>query len=92
MLSGTGTSNRPQPREGRRKNKATPILIRLAASEEDDTFTLSVSDNGSGFPSDIDLENTDTLGLRLVNTLVGQLKARLELDHSEGTTFRIIRS
>ena len=68
------------------------ILIRLAASEEDDTFTLSVSDNGSGFPSDIDLENTDTLGLRLVNTLVGQLKARLELDHSEGTTFRIIRS
>ena len=29
MLSGTGTSNRPQPREGRRKNKATPIVIDL---------------------------------------------------------------
>ena len=27
MLSGTGTSNRPQPREGRRKNKATPEFI-----------------------------------------------------------------
>ena len=33
MLSGTGTSNRPQPREGRRKNKATPSISQLRTHE-----------------------------------------------------------
>jgi len=74
----------PDLRQGR-------ILIALTAKEEDGSFTLSVSDDGIGFPSDIEVESADTLGLRLVKTLVGQLKARIELDRSDGTTFRILR-
>ena len=32
-------------------------------------YTLSVEDDGTGFPEDIDIENTDSLGLQLINSL-----------------------
>jgi two-component sensor histidine kinase len=53
-------------------------------------FTLIVTDNGVGFPSDIDFRNTESLGMQLVNTLVSQLEGTIELhSHDEGTEFRI---
>ena len=50
---------------------------------------LSVSDNGIGFPEDIDFRNTVSLGMQLVNSLVNQLDGSIELDRSEGTSFTI---
>ncbi|MBF0278833.1 MAG: PAS domain S-box protein [SAR324 cluster bacterium] len=50
---------------------------------------LSIADNGKGIEEDLDLEDTETLGLMLVNGLTGQLKGTLELDRSSGTRFRI---
>ena len=55
-------------------------------------FSLIVSDNGIGFPGNIDFRNTESLGLQLVNTLTGQLGGTIELDRSSGTAFRIIFS
>jgi two-component sensor histidine kinase len=52
-------------------------------------LTLTVSDNGAGFPKDVDFQNVDTLGLQLVITLVKQLKGTIELDRSGGTEFKI---
>ena len=51
--------------------------------------TLIVSDNGVGFPEDLDLHNTETLGLELVITLVKQLNGTIEFDRSGGTEFKI---
>jgi two-component sensor histidine kinase len=42
-----------------------------------------------GFPEDIDLKNTSSLGLQLVNILVEQLEGTIELEKDEGTVFRI---
>ncbi len=50
---------------------------------------LIVSDNGSGFPKNIDFENPETLGLQLVNTLVKQIDGDIEFKTNGGTEFRI---
>lgn len=48
---------------------------------------LSVSDDGIGLPSSLDFRSTTTLGLRIVNILVSQLKGTLELEGGRGTRF-----
>jgi len=52
-------------------------------------FTLVVSDNGIGFPADLNFRETESLGLQLVETLTDQLEGYVELDRESGTTFRI---
>ncbi len=51
---------------------------------------LTVSDNGIGFPQDLDYRNARTLGLRLVGSLVKQIRGKIELLETIGTTFQII--
>ncbi|MDO9528313.1 MAG: histidine kinase dimerization/phosphoacceptor domain -containing protein [Syntrophales bacterium] len=55
----------------------------------DKRLTLVVSDNGVGFPEDIDINDTETLGLRLISILVAQLKGTLEVERDGGTSFKI---
>jgi two-component system response regulator len=50
---------------------------------------LVVSDNGIGFPGDLDFRATKSLGMQLVVSLVGQLDGEIELDRREGTVFTI---
>jgi len=57
--------------------------------ESDSELLLIVSDNGIGFPENLDFRNTATLGLRLVNTLTAQLGGTIELLRGAGTSFRI---
>jgi PAS domain S-box-containing protein len=52
-------------------------------------FTLIVSDNGVGFPQNVDFRNTDSLGLQLVCTLTDQLDGAIELNRTGGTEFKI---
>jgi PAS domain S-box-containing protein len=56
---------------------------------KDDHYEITVKDNGIGFPENIDYENTDTLGLKLVNSLTGQIDGEIDMEHGEGTTFKI---
>jgi two-component sensor histidine kinase len=46
-------------------------------------------DNGAGMPAGFDWKNTESLGLRLVNSLVDQLDGTIETGIGEGTTFII---
>ncbi|MGO9566686.1 MAG: sensor histidine kinase, partial [Desulfomonilaceae bacterium] len=52
-------------------------------------FELVVRDDGVGLPENLDLENAQTLGLRLVNTLVQQLQGHMKVNNADGTEFRI---
>jgi len=65
------------------------ILINLYT--KNNTLHLEVSDNGKGFPKDIDFKNTNSLGLQLVNTLIEQLNGTIELTDNKykGTSFFI---
>ncbi len=53
------------------------------------TYSLSVSDTGKGLPNDIDIRNTETLGLQLVDTLVQQINASLSYSYQKGAIFVI---
>lgn len=65
------------------------IRVELRTNEQQQ-LTLIVSDTGIGFPQDFDFENTTSLGMQLVNTLVQQLNGTLAIDRSNGSTFKII--
>jgi len=76
--------------------KAGEIRIRLFGpenyeieGEKDLQFTLSVADDGKGFPEKIDFKNTDSLGLQLVKILVEQIEGCIELKRDPGTEFKI---
>jgi len=63
------------------------ITLKLVSNQ--DQIELTIADNGIGIPEDIDLENSKTLGLQLVQNLVNQLEGKLELDVNHGTEFKI---
>ncbi|GIK43566.1 MAG: PAS domain-containing protein [Chloroflexi bacterium] len=63
--------------------------IRVELQKNQQQISLCVSDDGIGFPTDLDFQNTNSLGLQLVNTLVGQLDGTIELQNGSGTTFKI---
>ena len=54
----------------------------------DGRTTLIVSDNGVGLPPDTDLDNSSSLGLRLVKMLAQQLGAEIHMNRSKGTEFK----
>ncbi|MFC1717112.1 histidine kinase dimerization/phosphoacceptor domain -containing protein [Candidatus Poribacteria bacterium] len=58
-------------------------------SDNSSNLMLIVSDNGVGFPENLDFRETESLGLQLVNTLTEQLEGSIELDRTSGTTFKI---
>lgn len=55
----------------------------------DNKFALIVSDNGIGFPKKLDFQNTESLGLQLVNALVNQLSGTIVLNSNSGVEFKI---
>jgi predicted ATPase/two-component sensor histidine kinase len=65
------------------------INIEFKKTSDNGSVLLMVSDNGIGFPKDVDYRNTKTLGLQLVVTLVEQINASVEMSTTNGTTFRL---
>jgi two-component sensor histidine kinase len=73
---------------GESSDSKNEISIGLHA-DNDKQLVLTVKDNGSGLPEDLDLQNTESLGLRLVYDLVEQLGGSIELQRIPGTTYKI---
>jgi PAS domain S-box-containing protein len=48
---------------------------------------LSIADNGKGMPEGIKLDESTSLGLKLVHTLCGQLDGDIKILNGQGTTF-----
>jgi PAS domain S-box-containing protein len=63
--------------------------IRVEFYQEDDSYILVISDNGIGMPSDTDLENHSTMGLKMINLLVKKLRAKIELFIEQGTKYKV---
>lgn len=66
--------------------------VHIALRPREDKLELTVGDNGVGLPEDLEIESTQTLGLRLVEMLTRQLRATLEVDRErgKGTTFKVV--
>ena len=52
-------------------------------------YILEISDDGVGISPEIDIKNTSSLGLQLVDLLTSQIEGKLELDRKGGTKFTI---
>ncbi|MCK9150891.1 PAS domain S-box protein [Methanobacterium alcaliphilum] len=63
--------------------------INISFHKIHDNLILEVSDNGIGFPGNINYKNTSSLGLQLVTSLSGQIDAEMELTSKDGTKFKI---
>lgn len=64
--------------------------ITIEIKENSNTgYLIKISDNGCGFPDNLDFRNTDSLGLQLVISLVKQLDAEITMNKNEGTEFTI---
>jgi two-component sensor histidine kinase len=50
---------------------------------------IDVGDNGIGISESVDVKNTQTLGLQLVDTLVEQLNGTFNIIRKNGTIFSI---
>jgi PAS domain S-box-containing protein len=64
-------------------------VLRVELTRSDHAIRLVVADNGVGLPLDLDVRSTKSLGLRLVNTLVRQLRATLTVGARDGARFEL---
>lgn len=66
-------------------NKGGTIEISQKISR-DDVVTIKVIDQGAGIPESVDIDQTDTLGLKLIrNLIVRQLNGDLQIRNQNGT-------
>ena len=64
-------------------------IIRVVFSKRGEYFQLKVEDNGIGFPDNIEFENTDSLGLQLINSLTEQIDGTINLNTNNGASITI---
>jgi PAS domain S-box-containing protein len=65
-------------------NNSGKILIIL--EKHNNKVTLRISDNGIGLPDGFNLENNSDMGLILVSLLTDQIKGKLRIENSGGTS------
>lgn len=63
--------------------------ITITADQKDTLATLTVADNGIGFPPHIDFRNSKSLGLLIIVGLVEQILGDISLTREKGTKFTI---
>ena len=65
-------------------------MIIISLKKENQEIEIIVSDNGVGLPENFDWENTESLGLKLVNFWVKyQLAGSINLNLEQGTKYII---
>jgi PAS domain S-box-containing protein len=63
------------------------IFVNLTVKNK--LVNIEIGDNGIGMPDHIDIKQTQTLGLQLVDTLIEQIDGSLKLERINGTKFII---
>jgi PAS domain S-box-containing protein len=63
--------------------------VTVALQRANGAHTLTVADDGVGFPADLDFRTTDSLGMQLVSALINQLEGTIELNRENGMAFVI---
>jgi two-component sensor histidine kinase len=63
--------------------------IKIMFKEIPEGYEMIISDNGIGISKDIDVSNSNSLGLELIHSLVDQLDGEVEVLLENGTAYRI---
>jgi PAS domain S-box-containing protein len=83
-----GFNSEPDDR-GQVNGKPHRFGVRLVRSSADGGCILTLENSGKPFPQDISLDNPDTLGLRLISTLVEQIDGELKLEREPSPVFTV---
>lgn len=70
-------------------NMSVGIISIHFKSLKDDEYELTVSDNGVGIPSEVNIFKTKSLGMKILHKLVQQIDGELKSDFTNGTKFII---
>ncbi len=70
------------------KNEKGTIQIKLN-NIKDDLYSMTISDDGIGISDNIDIYQTESLGLQLIVGLTKQLRGRIILNNENGTEYQI---
>ena len=76
-------------KHGFSKEKKNLFSITMKTHSEENRYELTLSNTGKPFPESINLENPDTLGLRLITALTGQLGGKIHLTKKPNPVFRL---
>jgi two-component sensor histidine kinase len=63
--------------------------IKVEFKKFGENLILIVGDNGIGMPDEVDFLKTDSLGFKIVNSLIMQIDGTIELNKDHGTEFKI---
>ncbi len=63
--------------------------INISLKIGEGSCTLIIEDDGTGIPKEIDVNNSNTLGLELVHSLVEQLDGAIKISSEKGTKFHL---
>ena len=65
-------------------------IIYIQAKRQENELHLVVGDNGSGFPSNFDLEKQQNFGYRLLQTMIRKMKGSISLSSENGARIEMI--
>jgi len=63
--------------------------VKIKFAKKGSRYDLMISDDGIGFPKDLDFRKAESMGLVLITSLVNQIDGEIKLDRSKGTSFKI---
>ncbi|MBI5712190.1 MAG: PAS domain S-box protein [Chloroflexi bacterium] len=69
-------------------NRPGELIVRLREADAG-WIEMNVEDDGVGLPNELDLRNTESLGMQLVYSLAKQVGGTLDLNREHGTKFRL---
>lgn len=68
------------------------IRVDVSHRKDDQTLELNIIDDGTGIPKDLEIEQLDSLGMRLIDTLAAQIGGKYSFKNTEdgGTHFSLV--
>jgi two-component sensor histidine kinase len=76
-------------KHGFASGKKAKFVMEMFEDSQNKEYCLTLSNSGTALPEYIDICNPPSLGLQLINSLVGQLEGSIELKREPETTFII---
>ncbi|MCB0477244.1 MAG: histidine kinase dimerization/phosphoacceptor domain -containing protein [Crocinitomicaceae bacterium] len=69
---------------GENSSEKNDCWVRVSMKKKGKNVTFEVADNGDGLPSDFSLENSKSLGMNIVTSLVHQIDGKLKIEQENG--------
>lgn len=69
--------------------KDEKLAIYISLHQKEESLVLVIADNGPGFPGELDLKKSKSLGLKLVRSLIRQLQGGISQTNDEGCRWEI---